>query len=148
MNVNSFKKVVSELLIELGFEKRQNSFYKRNNDLIYIIHLQKSKHSDDFYFNLGYVIKELHQGLNYPKDTDGDIRTRFSLMAKDRETDFLVLSELPPTIEVDYIKGFLNKNISELIDDVDKNGIRWLLDKDPTLLYQTSLQAREYLGIL
>ena len=144
MDVNTFKKTVSEQLVSFGFEKKRTSFYKRNADLIYVVGLQKSKHSDGFYFNIGYVIKELHQGLDYPKDVDGDIRTRFSLMSSGREIDILELDELPSNA-VDYIKDFLEKNISDLIDEVEENGIKHLLDKDPTLLYQTSLKAKQYL---
>ena len=146
MDVNTFKKTVSEQLVSFGFEKKRTSFYKRNADLIYVVGLQKSKHSDGFYFNVGYVIKELHQGLDYPKDVDGDIRTRFSLMSSGREIDILELDELPSNA-VDYIKDFLEKNISDLIDEVEENGIKHLLDKDPTLLYQTSLKAKQYLEI-
>lgn len=146
MDVNTFKKTVSEQLVSFGFEKKRTSFYKRNADLIYIVGLQKSKHSDGFYFNVGYVIKELHQGLDYPKDVDGDIRTRFSLMSSGREIDILELDELPSNA-VDYIRDFLEKNISDLIDEVEENGIKYLLDKDPTLLYQTSLKAKQYLEI-
>ena len=75
---------------------------------------------------------------------DGDIRTRFSLMSSGREIDILELDELPSNA-VDYIKDFLEKNISDLIDEVEENGIKHLLDKDPTQLYQTSLKAKQYL---
>lgn len=146
MDANTFKQTVSELLLELGFEKKRTFFYKKSNDLIFVIGLQKSKYSDGFYFNVGYVIKELHQGLDYPKDVDGDIRTRFSLISSGKEIDILELDELPSSAE-NYIKDFLQQNISELIDGVAENGIKWMLDKDPTLLYQTSLKAKEYLEV-
>lgn len=146
MDTVLFKQIVSETLIELGFIRKRTFFYKANNDLIIVVGIQKSNNMNGFYFNVGYLIKKLHPGIEYPKDVDGDIRTRFSIIQFGKEIDILNLENLTSN-PMEFIKNFLQDNTSELIDEVIENGIKWLINKYPILLYQTSLKAKKFLGL-
>lgn len=148
MEEREFKNIVGNFLADKGFEKKRNFFYKRDNNIVYVIGLQKSKYSNGFYLNVGYLIKELHPNDEYPKDVDGDVRIRFSwiLPFSKKETDIFEIEGLSAD-QSNIIEEFVSNNVERLINSVQYNGLGWLLEKDPTLLHQTTLKAKEYLQL-
>ena len=70
---------------------------------------------------------------------DGDVRTRFSwiLPVSKKETDIFELESLSAD-QSNFIEEFVSNNVERLINSIQYNGLGWLLEKDPTLLYQTT----------
>lgn len=151
MDSKVFKKLVSEIFVNMGFEKKGGSFYKRNADLIFVIGLQKSNYSNGYFFNLGYTIKELHQNIDYPKYFEADIRARFSFYSSTKEqTDLFVLNfeNYQKDEEVyNYIQEQIENNLSNLIEPAEKIGLKLFLQDKPLLLLQTTIKAKNYLNL-
>lgn len=76
---------------------------------------------------------------------DGDIRTRFDFVSHGARGDCIkpraVASE-------DVLKRALRENVTELIDgNLSIAGLKSLLARRPTLLYQTTVSAKQFLGV-
>ncbi|MGZ0084802.1 DUF4304 domain-containing protein [Caldibacillus thermoamylovorans] len=83
--------------------------------------------------------------LELPRDVDGDIRCRFHFKVEGKEVDCLDLDRIN---ESSVIVSSLEANISEIINpSLELEGLRELLKKKLVLLYQTTINAKQYLGI-
>lgn len=144
MDKNEFKKLLNDALVSNGLVKKGKYYYKESSETICVVGLQKSNFSNAYYINLGIVIKELNLSLQNPRDVDGDIRSRFSFKSGDRLIDYIDLDE---SINSDYLVSSIEANIDELINSsTSLDGVKELLKRDSTLLYQTKINAKKYLG--
>ncbi len=144
MDIKELKKQILNYFKLLGFIKKGNFYYKQNSEIICVVGIQRSAYSSAYYFNLGYVFKALHPTLEYPKDSDGDIRTRFTFKINNNEYDFLPLDlELNEKLLINYIKT----NYELLIEFVLENSINEFLNIYPELLFTTTLEAKNYLNL-
>lgn len=145
METKELRNAVIDLLVDNKFQKKKDFLYKKDSNLIYVIGLQKAKHSKGFFINVGYIIKDLYDSNIYPKDVDGHIRTRFSYQfSNDSKKDLFDTTNFPSNNA--KLRNVIKENIESLIISVEQKGIHWLLETNPILLYQTTLNARSYLA--
>lgn len=145
MNATEFKKVLRSCLLECGFTSEGESYYIRSHDVICVVGLQKSSFEDSYYVNIGYVLRDLHPDVTAPRYFDGDIRARFSFSAEGQRIDLIDPGALPSKDELNKV---VRENVVELIDGVVSiSGLKALLARRPTMLYQTTLKAKKALGL-
>jgi hypothetical protein len=58
METAEFKKIVDEIGISNGMQKRGSYYYLESKEKMVVLGLQKSSYSSSYYFNLGYIIKD------------------------------------------------------------------------------------------
>ncbi len=141
-----FKDIINKQLLENGFSKEGIYYYKEGDDIICIVGLQKSGYSNGYYINIGYIIKKLHPSITKLRDVDGDIRTRFDHKGETKQTDFFDPEKFSDQIQLQHT---LQENINELIlSELSIEGIKNLLHKQPVMLYQTTIKAKNFLGFV
>jgi hypothetical protein len=144
MEVKTFKKALSVLLISKGFKKNGAYYSLHLPDIIIVIGLQKSNYSNSYYINIGYLIIQLNPVLKNPRDVDGDIRSRFGFEKNGETIDSLNLDEFN---DEDALKENIERNLKEYIEPVTSlESLRSLLRSKPVMLYQTKLSAKKLLG--
>jgi hypothetical protein len=145
MTHDDFKKFARQSLLTCGLTQQGTSYYRRSVDLICVVGLQKSSFQDAYYFNIGYVLRAIHPGVDMPRFTDGDVRTRFGYTIKG------VTRELwePVYFEsAQQLNCAIRDNVSELLTGIDcVSALKALLARCPALLYQTTIQAKQFLGL-
>lgn len=145
MDNKQFKSIVENSLIQHGFIKKGPFYYVRSDDVICVIGLQKSKYSGGYYINAGYLIAKLNPTLTYPADVDCDIRTRFNFVSGGKLVDLFKTDSINSETK---LTDDIEKNIEVLITNTNNiDGLRQMIQDEPTLLYQTKLSARKYLGL-
>lgn len=144
MDSKLFKKHFNDIFVRGGFAKKGSFFYLMSDDVICVVGLQMSNYSTGFYINLGYVIRQLNPTLETPRDVDGDLRTRFTTMVNGKAVDIFD----PEKIEnIEELNSSITENIDSLIKGfLSINGLKALIAKDPTLLYQVKITAKRLLG--
>ena len=145
MNDADFKLTFESCLVERGFNKSRNSYYKLSEDIICVIGLQKTSFDDTYYINIGYVIRRVHPDVMLPRYVDGDIRARFSYRDDGRTIDNFD----PHAFHSEHnLVNVIAENVKELVDGCDSvSGLKDMLTHRPTLLCQTTVQAKRALGI-
>ncbi|HTR29485.1 MAG TPA: DUF4304 domain-containing protein [Puia sp.] len=147
MEITLFKKIVNEAFKAKQFVKRGAYYYREGEDCICIVGIQRSSYSNGYYVSVGFALKKLHADQTKLKDTDGDVRARFSYDSAGETTDFYDLDKLSADCESSVSESF-RKNIDELVEPaLQPNGLKVLLARRPVLLYQTTLAAKQLLGL-
>jgi hypothetical protein len=143
MNSRDFKKAFHLALLDCGFLKEGGLYYKRSDEVIGVIGLQKSNYEESYYANVGYMIKEFHPDVDAPRDIDGDVRTRFSVTIQGKEMDCLDPGMFSSD---DEVRSVVCQNVTRLVEgSLSIRGLKTLLTKNPILLYQTTLPAKQRL---
>ncbi|MBU5363430.1 DUF4304 domain-containing protein [Enterococcus raffinosus] len=140
MENKDFKLIVKSILEDNGFSFRRNTYYQDSKELIVCIDLQKSNFSKNYYINYGFLIKELHPDVKYPKTHTSDITGRFFIEdGRDEfEIDSLTAEEIQRSIQKE-----LDKNILPTL----KEGISYYFKKNPEAKAAATLRLKKYLGI-
>lgn len=145
MQIREFREIVNNCLLSKGFLKNGKYFYKESPDVICVLTLQKSNYSNCYYINAGIVIKKIYNKSEPPRDVDGHIRCRLYYTVGDNEVDCLDLDQIE---DVDVIVSSIETGILEIIElSLEPGGLKNLLKTKPELLYQTTINAKQYLGI-
>lgn len=146
MDVKIFKSQISHLLKSKGFIKQGSSYYSFQKGIIIVISLQKSNFSNSYYINIGYVICELNPSIINPKETDGDIRARFSFEENGKLIDVFDLEKIEEN-GIDSLSSIIEKNIHKYVDNITSlEDIIKLLEKNKIMLFQTKLVAKKLMG--
>jgi hypothetical protein len=146
MEKKTFKKIINDVLTLNGLSKNKNYYYIDNEDVIFVVGLQKSNFSNSYYINIGIIIKKLNPALENPRDVDGDIRARFSFQQKGKELDIFSLNDLSEA-DCDRLKEFIQNNINIYIKPITSlEKLKMLLIGQPVMLYQTTIRAKRVLG--
>jgi len=144
IDLKTFKKTVGDFLFGKGFTKKGNFYYLSFENLIIVIGFQKSNFSNGYYINIGYVITELNPNLLTPKDVDGDVRARFSIVLNEKKVDLFDLDNL----NEDELINAIDDNIRCYVDGITSvEKLKLLLKENPVMLYQTKLVAKQLLKI-
>lgn len=147
METNRFKKIIHEALSDSGFSGKGSPYYREGSDCFCVIGLQRSGYSAGYYLCVGFFLKGLHEIDKKAKYYQADIQRRLLLEENGRKTDFFDLEKLSDGDE-QLIKESVSNGVQKYIEPALKvNGIRPLLDLYPSLLNQTTLAAKKYLGI-
>ncbi len=142
IDLKTFKKIVGDFLFGKGFAKKGSFYYLSFENLIIVIGFQKSNFSNGYYINIGYVITELNPNLLTPKDVDGDVRARFSIVLNGEKVDFFDLNNL----NEDELINAIDHNIKCYVDGITSlRKLKVLLIENPVMLYQTKLVAKQLL---
>jgi len=80
MNKKEFKKALTKVLFEYGFEIKGNIFRAETSELIVVVATQKSNYENSYYINFGFLIKSLNPEILNPKDNQCDVFGRFTLV--------------------------------------------------------------------
>lgn len=144
MNASEFKKVLGSCLLDCGFAKEGASYYKRSDDVICVVGLQKASFDESYFVNIGYLIRDVHPDVTAPQYLDGDIRARFSFLAGGKQMDLFD----PGALSSEELRQIVRKNVVDLIQGATSvPGLKALLTRRPTMLYQTTLIARKALSL-
>jgi hypothetical protein len=76
---------LTEVLKPAGFKKKANGWYRETDDTIAVLLLQKSNYEEQYYFNIGAVIKKLKH-VPFPKEHQCHIQTRLSSLLENQKT--------------------------------------------------------------
>src|SRR5687767_8625181 len=111
MNTGEFKSALGTILANSGFAKEGGSYYKRSEDVICVIGLQKASYADSYFINVGYLIRSIHPDIDAPRYMDGDLRARFSFFADGKKVDLFDPKAIPSHHELEKI---VRENVDEL----------------------------------
>ena len=146
METKEFKKLLKSTFELHGFARSGNHFYKDSEEIIGIIGLQKSNFSNGYYINVGYFIKQLKSSDNIPRDVDAHVSARFLNNFGEASGDVFELDLLDDNSKEKLVKC-IDDNVCSFFDNVTSiNALKDLLTRRPSLLYQTKLNAKRFLG--
>jgi Domain of unknown function (DUF4304) len=146
MELKIFRKIINEAIESKGFSKKRSSYYLYVNDILIIVGLQKSSYANGYYINIGYLISKLNPSVQKPNYYNGDVRARFTLDVENKKSDFFDLDSLEDE-DIGKLKESIDANINKYVTPVLSLGdLKNLIEKNPTMLYQTSISAKELLG--
>ena len=145
VNATEFKKVLGSCLLENEFTNEGGAYFKRSDDVVCVVGFQKASFEDSYFVNIGYVIRDLHPDVTAPRYADGDIRARFSFLAAGKQVDLFDPHALPSE---DELRKIVRENVATLIEGaMSVPGLKALLARRPTMLYQATLKAKRALGV-
>ncbi|MGB3259911.1 DUF4304 domain-containing protein [Paenisporosarcina sp.] len=143
MDASDFKGIVDEIVTSNGMRKRRSCYYRESNEINVVLGLQKSSYSPSYYFNLGYIIKDLND-KKYPNYTDGNVRLRFDFELNGKHTDIIDIKE----VLIDQFASELRRNIICYVSHIANiEALKNLIKERPNLLFQTTLITKQYLQI-
>lgn len=143
MNASEFKSGVNSCLLQKGFQKKGNCYYKKTDEIIHVVCLQKSNFSNAFYINLGIVVRQLHSNEEHPREVDADIRTRFG---HEYEGEIIDLFDLDTIAGRQHLISSIENNIREFIEtSLSERDLMKLIRNKPALQYLTTGKAKKYL---
>lgn len=143
MDKKEFNKILRSYLISKGFEKKGKYFIKEAENVACVIGIQKSSYSESYYVNVGYIIKELNKSITAFRDVDGDIRARFSYQSTDKRIDLLELENITNNSQ---LLQMFDENADLIEAKMSINGLKEIINKRPSILYQTKINAKTFLG--
>ena len=144
MDAKAFKDLVAEELEARGFRRNGDSFQKDSSDVAIVVGVQKSAHSNAFYLNVGYILRQLAPGRESFRDVDGDVRARFSFARGDKRTDLFD----PKDLDEAHLTMILEENFSDLIAPISSvSDLTSLIKTRPAIRLQTKVAAKPLLGI-
>lgn len=59
MEKKELTNIITELLIPLGFKKKDNYWVVNGDEVTKMVNLQKSQYSSSYYINFGYILKSI-----------------------------------------------------------------------------------------
>ena len=143
MDTAEFKEIVDEIVISNGMSKRRSCYYLEGNEMIIVLGLQKSSYSSSYYFNLGYIIKDLND-KKYPNYTDGNVRLKFEFKLNGKNTEIVDIKE----VLINQLANGLGRNIIFYVSPITNiEALKNLIKEQPILLFQTTLITKQYLQI-
>ena len=141
MDNKEFKKILCISLEKEGFTYKNKRFYKYNNDLIVVVDLQKSNYQNSFYINYAFFVKDLYNGVEYPKTNMGDIRGRFVYKDNGATLDYFPLDSLSHNEFIDSLED----NINTVLRPVFEGGLIKYLDIFPKAIFTATKKLQQYL---
>lgn len=143
MEKKVFKKLLSDLLRQYGFQYIQKAYYLSNDEVVIVIETQKSHFEDSYYLNYGLLIKELNPELKYPKERKCDVRGRFVFSKNNKLVGGFNLEDGTE----DELKQSVLDTMENLLIPVFKNGLSEYYKLSPQSILTASLKAKKYLGM-
>lgn len=146
-------KTFNEEITKFGFKKNACLWYKKLENVIYILELQKSSYSSLYYLNVSVYFIEIDNNDKIPKEKDCHIRTRLNkeFVGLDNDYDSLFDLEKMNISEEIYrellVKCITTNIIPQLVFISSKQAISNYLTTHPKFLNQLSLKARRYLDL-
>ena len=95
-NEKTFKDFFTKTMKELGFKKTSGSWHKENDDIHFLVNLQKSNYGANYYINLGIFLKMISDG-NY-REEKSHLRTRVESLVFNDECEIIDALNLEKTM--------------------------------------------------
>lgn len=144
MTQQEFKKSIADELAACGFEKLRQSFHKAAPEVACLIGIQKSRFSDDYYVNAGFLIRSLHPDLASCDFSDGDVRTRMVPKPGGEDPELFEIEN----IDAEKVRAVVREFIRTLVEpSLSLEGLRNMLRARPVFLYQTTVAAKRALAL-
>lgn len=129
MNGNAIQSSFDAFMASEGFRKRSGSWYRRSNDVITVVELQKSQYGPTYYINVAVWLLALGDVKNPPKERTCHVRTRLSRLVGTREDRLAYLldldTDLPDEDRKAELTGFLGTELTPILEVVDSlHGLR------------------------
>lgn len=141
MDNKEFKKILSVCLEKEGFTLKNKCFYKSIDELIVIVDIQKSNYQNSFYINYAFIVKDIYNGVEYPRTNIGDIRGRFIYKDSCTVLDNFMLDSLAN----DEFRESLEENINVFLRPVFEGGLSKYIEKFPQAIFTATKKLQEYL---
>ena len=77
MESKELTKAIRDAFVACGFARHASHFYCSSPELVWAVALQKSRHGQRWYVNIGILARPLHPGVERPREDDCDIQTRY-----------------------------------------------------------------------
>ncbi|WP_158588939.1 DUF4304 domain-containing protein [Butyrivibrio sp. XB500-5] len=143
MDNTEFKKELQKIVNDYGFIYCKKKYYYDLEKMTVLINLQKSNYENSYYVNYGFCIKDLHDGVEYPKINECDLTGRF-FYEVNGEKDFKYPLDI---ISNDELKTNLEYNINSIIIPVINEGVNKYFELFPEAIYVATLKLKKYLGM-
>jgi hypothetical protein len=146
MESNIFKKIFQSEMVANGLSGKGSSYYSIHPDVVIVVGLQKSSYSGGFYINVGYLLPGLQGDCLDLKYADGSVRSRFASILDNDTVDLFDLGKYADD-DTESLRQILLQNINKYVGSIKSlNDLQTFIINNPTLLYQTTVNAKEYLG--
>ena len=142
MDVKELRKVVGNRLRQYGFQCVKNAYYYFNNDLIAVIELQKSGYGNSYYINFGFLAKEIHPDLQFPKTNVCDIMGRLPLPPHNEDVGNYDLENSSPL----FWDDILRQGVENIILPVANEGMAKYYQLFPEAICSAKLATKKYLN--
>jgi len=135
----------------VGFTKVKDNWYLAREDCTQVVHLQKSAYGEQYYLNIGVLLKRLDD-TQYPDEHKCHIRIRPHMLAAHQNIPQMIDFEdnsVHPQERMTLLSRVVKEVILPFLDDMaDLRSIRVSLksDKYPNLII--TLKTREFLDRL
>ena len=133
MENRNFISIVNKIFIDKGFKRKRNDFYMvGNNDLLVIVHVQKSVYGNNYYLNVCFSLIEYDDKHNViiPSWRDTDTYDRIRNLAEEGELYVFEDSKLDSILYLEALKQSIIKNIDEYIIPVLSKGSSYILKNE------------------
>ena len=141
MDNKEFKNILRIYLDKNGFIYKNKCFYKYTNDLIVVVDLQKSNYQNSFYINYAFFVKDIYNGVEYPRTNMGDIRGRFVYNGSGAVLDYFSLDSLSQN----EFRDSLEENINTVLKPVIEGGLIKYLEMFPKAIFTATKKLQLYL---
>ena len=141
MNNREFKSILHNCLEKRGFIRNKQRHYKITNNIIIVVDTQKSNYDNSYYINYAFFVKDIHDGEEYPKTTEGDVRGRFGYECEGKTYDYYNLKN----INIDDLQSSFENNINNVLMPVAEYGIMKHFELFPKALYTATRKLKDYL---
>ncbi|MBE5908677.1 MAG: DUF4304 domain-containing protein [Lachnospiraceae bacterium] len=140
MDKTEFKKVIRSVLSNYGFQYKKNNYYRQTEKLVIIVNLQKSNYQDSFYVNYGFIIRAIHENVEYPKITESDIDGRLchNLTETDRGSFFY------ENMSCDALEKSLCEVVEKTFSPLFDDDLERFFDLFPSAIHSASRLFSEY----
>ena len=111
VSIKEVAKLISTSLAVLGFKKRGNSWYRSNDEVVQVVNLQKSQWGEQYYENLGVLIRILDDTL-MPRPARCHLVARLSMLVQNNSgEDYVIDLEKPePFNNIQRVLGALENS--------------------------------------
>lgn len=138
--------MINECLIDNGFKKKRNSYFKESQDFLKVVTVRKSQYSNLYYFSFGIAIKGLlEHSSDVTSDVDCHVQEQFSFTQADGSFGPIFI---PDENNEENLRKGIHQETDKYLSNV--NTIDDLLDlikKYPDLLDRIGNVTRKYIGI-
>lgn len=141
MSSEEFTSILDCCMLQLGYQKKGNRHYKRNEEIILVVGKQKSLYGNDYYINYGLYLVPGGE-LKYPKEVQCDLSARF-IIDKDGKT--LISIPLDEFTEKD-IRNNIIRNAKQVEAVFDSGGIGNYYRSDIRFRLIASPRLKSYVG--
>lgn len=148
--------LIGDLDFELnlaGFKKKSKTWYYDEEEVIKVVNLQKSNHSNLFYVNISVFLKGIDSGKQYPKEQECHIRTRLNSSFVDLNQDYNYLFDLENLdLNKDQFKNEIKlcvkRNILPQLEAIkSKEGIEKIAIKNKSILNMLPLKVKTFFNL-